>query len=205
MTIGFIGVNEILEAGLVKLIQSKDKTYEVVNCNLDLKTKEVDIYFIDLGSDIPFTTDIFNAIRTKNRNTKVLLYVSDVILSNISDYLVLGAEGVMTYECDFEEIWESIVAILKGGKSYCNKVLDILLQQQSLTLKEDCLPVQLSEREIEVVRHIASGKSSKQIAAELFLSYHTVNTHRKNVLKKVGVKRIPELVLFAQNMGLLEK
>jgi DNA-binding NarL/FixJ family response regulator len=60
-----------------------------------------------------------------------------------------------------------------------------------------------SERELEIIKLIESGLSSKQIAAKLFLSVYTVNTHRKNILKKSGKPMISNLIYELKEQGLL--
>jgi DNA-binding CsgD family transcriptional regulator len=60
-----------------------------------------------------------------------------------------------------------------------------------------CLPVILSERENEIIKHIAEGQTNIQIAENLFLSNHTVNTHRKNIMSKLGVKNTAGIVMYA--------
>jgi hypothetical protein len=61
----------------------------------------------------------------------------------------------------------------------------------------------LSEREFEIIRQIELGLSSKQIAEKLFLSVHTVNTHRKNILEKSGKSQISDLIYTFKDQGLL--
>ncbi len=68
--------------------------------------------------------------------------------------------------------------------------------------EDNCFPSLLTERETEIVKLIANGKSSKKIAEELFVSIHTINTHRKNISKKIGAKGTSDIVLFAVNEGL---
>lgn len=61
----------------------------------------------------------------------------------------------------------------------------------------------LSAREIEILILLCKGYSSSEIAAQLYLSAHTVNTHRRNILKKTGCKRSSQLYAFASHFGLL--
>jgi DNA-binding CsgD family transcriptional regulator len=63
--------------------------------------------------------------------------------------------------------------------------------------------IALSDREYEIVQHIQSGLSSEQIAEKIFLSVHTVNTHRSNILSKSGFSTIAELIYDYQKQGLL--
>ncbi|WP_372651382.1 response regulator transcription factor [Draconibacterium sp.] len=62
----------------------------------------------------------------------------------------------------------------------------------------------LSEREIDVLKLLASGKSNKEIAEELFISIHTVISHRKNISSKIGVKSTAALVIYAVANGLID-
>lgn len=204
MTLGFIGTNEVIEIGLSQLLSNKEKEFKLFNLNLtENANKTPDLLFIDFGADYQFASERLASLRILYPSIPVMLYISEHNLKSVKQLLNLGVQSVMTYECDFEEIYESMESILKGGKAYCNKVLDMLVRENESEENNDCLPVQLSKREIEVLRLVVSGLSSKQIAEELFLSYHTINTHRKNIIKKVGVKNVSELVLFAQNTGLI--
>ena len=61
----------------------------------------------------------------------------------------------------------------------------------------------LTPREIDVVKCTVSGLTAKETAEKLFVSHHTVNTHRKNIMKKLGFKSPQELTLYAVNTGLI--
>jgi DNA-binding CsgD family transcriptional regulator len=61
----------------------------------------------------------------------------------------------------------------------------------------------LTRREMDILRHLSMGKSSKQIGEDLFISPHTVDTHRRNLLKKLGCKTVVELTRFAFQNGLM--
>jgi len=63
----------------------------------------------------------------------------------------------------------------------------------------------LSERETEILTLVAEGRSSREIADQLHLSHHTINTHRKNILKKLACKSAAELMNYAYSKGLIEK
>jgi len=66
-----------------------------------------------------------------------------------------------------------------------------------------CEPVVLSEREIEIIVHIAEGNTNVQIADMLHLSSHTINTHRKNIMAKLGVKNTAGIVMYAVKSNLI--
>jgi DNA-binding NarL/FixJ family response regulator len=64
-----------------------------------------------------------------------------------------------------------------------------------------CDPVVLTEREIEVLVFISEGMTNVQIAEKLFLSNHTVNTHRKYIMQKLGVNNTASIVMYAVKSG----
>jgi DNA-binding NarL/FixJ family response regulator len=99
-----------------------------------------------------------------------------------------------------EELFEAINATLKGKKYYSNELLEILFEvTDRKTTAEDT--VQLTNSEIEIVRFIADGLTTKEIAAKKFISYHTVITHRKNIFRKLGVSSVSELIMHAIKAG----
>ncbi len=81
---------------------------------------------------------------------------------------------------------------LSAGKDEINDIfLDIFKQRDSSESSE------ISEREREIIKLVALGKTNKDIAEDLFLSIHTVITHRKNISKKLGIKTISGLTIYA--------
>lgn len=87
---------------------------------------------------------------------------------------------------------------LDGEKSYYNEKVNI-----PLSIDATKNPIYLTKREIEILALIVKGKTSSQIASLLFISKHTVNSHRKNILQKTNCKLVSELVLKTINEGLL--
>jgi DNA-binding CsgD family transcriptional regulator len=74
---------------------------------------------------------------------------------------------------------------------------------ENLKLQHRLILESLSKREIEVLKKICEGFSSRDIATDLFISKHTVETHRKNLLKKLKVKNVASIVLFCSETGLI--
>ena len=80
-------------------------------------------------------------------------------------------------------------------------MLDIILEKRETP---DCNATILTERESEITALVAKGLTNKEIANQLCLSHHTVHSHRKNIIKKLGVSSVSELTLYALNVGLIE-
>ena len=78
--------------------------------------------------------------------------------------------------------------------------MEVIINQQQEEEKPDIL----THTETEIVRAIALGKSTKEIAVERFSSVHTVNTHRKNIFRKLGVNTAHEVIKYALRAGLVD-
>lgn len=118
--------------------------------------------------------------------------------------------GVTSYvkkDCDIDEIVDAVLHTADGQRFFCGKILETLRQaafdvDSFLNEPLSCAPVTLSARECEVVGLIAEGKSYTRIAEHLNLSAHTVTTHRRNIMQKLGVNNTAAVVLYAVKNGL---
>ena len=96
----------------------------------------------------------------------------------------------------------------KGNKFFCGQILETIQKAQIDVNDLDfdsfsCDAVVLSERENEIIVLIAEGFTNNQIAEELFLSNHTITTHRKNIMAKLGVKNTAGIVMYAVKTNLV--
>jgi DNA-binding NarL/FixJ family response regulator len=146
--------------------------------------------------------DIRNAISASSK-TNVLILSSDDNKSTILSVLNLGVKGYVTKECSLEEVGMAIQATVKGEKFFCHKVIDIIMEKH-LKVEPEIGIALLTSRETEILTLIAHGKSTVVIAEELFLSPHTVQTHRKSIIKKLNIKSPTEFVIYALDFGLLK-
>ena len=145
--------------------------------------------------------DIRNAMLT-SINTNVLLLSSDNNKATILEALQLGVKGYVTKECSLEEVGMAVQSTARGEKFFCHKILDIIMEKHFRPSPES-EPSILTTRETEILKLIASGSSTQTIADVLFLSPHTVQTHRKSIIKKLNIKSPTEFVIHAMDLGLL--
>jgi DNA-binding NarL/FixJ family response regulator len=109
----------------------------------------------------------------------------------------MGAMGYVTKNSSHEEMVEAILEVHNNKKYVCREVKDILSEQLSGMDNEGQPDINmLTSREMEIVRYLKKGYSSKEIAAELFVSVKTVEAHRNNILKKLKLKNTAALVNF---------
>lgn len=99
------------------------------------------------------------------------------------------------------EIREALNAVDRHTRYLSQRALETIITQQQ---QEDETPSVLTTTEMEIVKAIAQGKTTKEIAAERFSSVHTVTTHRKNIFRKLGINTAHEAVKYALRAGLID-
>lgn len=144
-------------------------------------------------------------VRKLYPDLKILVISGDNRSDTIIQALDNGVQGYLTRQCDEDEIIQAIFSVASGAQFFCNKVMNVMVENTaSPNSIGDCTPSTLSEREAEIICHVAKGFTTKEIADKLCLSSHTVSTHRKNILKKLEVKTVSEVIKYAINSGLVE-
>ena len=99
------------------------------------------------------------------------------------------------------EIHEALNAVSRHTRYLSQRALETIITQQQEEDKSDNI---LTQTETEIVKAIALGKTTKEIAAERFSSIHTVTTHRKNIFRKLGINTAHEAVKYALRAGLID-
>jgi DNA-binding NarL/FixJ family response regulator len=100
-----------------------------------------------------------------------------------------------------QEVREALQAASRHNRYISQRALEMIISQQQ---EEDDQPSVLTNTETEIVKAIAQGKTTKEIASERFSSIHTVTTHRKNIFRKLGVNTAHEVVKYALRAGLID-
>lgn len=200
--------SNILMANGLKAVLSKGwGVSEINNCRSEdqlfncLEKNCWDLVILDPNSSDNFCLETFLRIRKKYKSQKVIVISAMKDERLVQKILENGVQGYLTRECDEDELIHAIFAVTSGEKFYCNKVLDIILETRDTP---DCNATILTERESEITALVAKGLTNKEIANQLCLSHHTVHSHRKNIIKKLGVSSVSELTLYALNVGLIE-
>lgn len=139
--------------------------------------------------------DTLDRIKKKQPGLKTLIITDDDDSLAIKQFINSGVEGFLTKQCSPEEINSAITNITNGGKFYCHSIIDLITHHEQSHVSD------LSDREMQVIRYVGKGFSSEKIAETLHVSIHTVNSHRKNVLKKLGLKSPTELIVYAVKQG----
>lgn len=194
-----VGLNTILSKDcMIKVVGEATTNDELIDI---LKSNEVDVIIIDYTAP-GFTIDVIPAILNINKNLKVVAITPEQNPAVLMDALKSGVTSYIKKDCDTLEILDSVRETAVGNKFFCGKIMDTI-RKHSIDVEHldsenfSCAPVMLSEREIEIIKYIAEGSTNVQIAEYLHLSQHTVNTHRKNIMAKIGTKNTAGLVMYA--------
>jgi DNA-binding NarL/FixJ family response regulator len=198
----------IIRKGLRTLVQETPQFEYVTevtdNASLQqaLRTSEADVLIIDHCCDDCFSVEVIEDVKNRYPHLNILVISHEKSADEIKKIISLGIKNYLLKDCDEQEITDAIKACAKGDKYFCGQIIDALLEKE-LSSPEHCVTGSISERESEVISHLALGKRPKEIAALMNLSYHTVVTHKRNVYAKLGINNTVDLARYAAKTGLI--
>lgn len=165
------------------------------------------VVLIDYTSE-GFSIDIIPKTLSQYPQVKFVAITPDQSAQTVVDALRSGVLSHIKKDCDFSEIVNAVKETEKGHKFFCGQILETIHKASINTDDIDfesfsCEAVSLSERELEIIKLIAEGNTNAHIAELIFLSTHTVNTHRKNIMAKLGVKNTAGIVIYAVKTNLV--
>lgn len=155
-----------------------------------------------------FDIDIIPKIISINPLVKFLAITPEQSAQTLVNALRSGVKSYVKKDCDLSEIISAVEETGRGNKFFCGQILETI-QRASIDVNDidfesfSCEAVIVSERENEIIILIAEGLTNAQIAEHLFLSNHTINTHRKNIMAKLGVKNTAGIVMYAVKTNLV--
>lgn len=173
-----------------------------------LKYQEVDIILMDIDMPIMNGYEATQLVLKKYPHIKVIaltMYDEKALITKIVN---AGASGYILKNIRKEELLKAITKVANGEKYFSNEILFTLSKPELkdiISEKQNNIPiVQLTQREIEVLKLITQGLSNKEIGEKLFISPRTVDTHRTNLMQKLNVHNIAGLIRYAIKNGLVD-
>ena len=125
--------------------------------------------------------------------TRWLLFSEDLSADFVKILIASSTQfSVLLKECSLMEIKEAIRFCVASNRFVCQRMMEVLLAPKQ------------EEQETEILKDIALGMTTKEIAEKRFSSFHTVNTHRKNIFRKLGVNNVHEATKYALRAGLVD-
>lgn len=196
----------IFRQGLLKLLQTAEditvageagEGHEALRL---IEEEKPDVAMLDISMPNLSGLGIADEIRERGVGTKVIFLTmhNDLLTAKKG---ILSAPGYVLKDDAFEDLLYAIRTVAAGGKFISPAISVKLVQSHPLKESRDRI---LTEREIEILRLIASGLTNKKIAGKLSISVKTVETHRTRILQKLEVHSTTDLVKHALKMGLLD-
>ncbi len=161
-----------------------------------VRLNDVDVVVLDINMPIMDGITCARQLKKDHDHVKVLILTMYPQRSFVDEIISLGIDGCLLKNNTGKELSEAIHRVA-SGRQYYDRIRTFNSE------KEEVVQYKLSSRELQVVKEVAKGLTSIEIADQLFISEHTVNTHRKNIMNKLGLKNSSELVHFATDNQLI--
>ncbi len=166
-----------------------------------IRESDHQIILIDYTSP-NFSIDVIPQALQINPNLKFVAITPEQSGITLINAIKSGVTSYIKKDCDMDEIIDSVRETAKGEKFFCGKILETI-RKEAIPVNDIanvdyyCAPLTLSQRELEIIQLIAEGYTNDQVSDKLFLSKHTVATHRKNIMAKLGVNNTAAIVMYA--------
>ena len=181
-----IRIVEKFESGIVLLDYIEDNT--------------VDLILMDIFLPVINGVDLCKTIKQKHPKIVIIGMSSQSERSLVMQFIQNGGNGYILKNASFDEFKNCIYKAIDGEIVFSEEVKTIISQPLSEDLER--IPA-LSRRERDIALLLSQGKSTQEIADDLFLSFLTVQTHRRNILQKYKMKNVAELIAFLLKNNML--
>jgi DNA-binding NarL/FixJ family response regulator len=197
------GLRTILERdGLVMIVGEASNGRDAVKL---VAEQTPDVVIMDIGMSELNGMDAARQIQVNNPETKLIALSTHSDRHFVSAMLAAGASGYVLKEAAGDEIMRAVLAVHRGRKflspEIAGSVIDGFVSGRAVAAVSPSRP-QLGAREREVVQLLAEGKTSKDVARTLHISVQTVETHRRNIMSKLGIHSLSSLTKYAIREGL---
>ncbi len=208
--------HQVLIDGILAVLKT-NTDFEVVGFSLNgenlverVAKNGADILVMDINMPEKDGIQVLREFNEKGFTCKVIILSSYDDAKLIKEVIKLGAIGYLTKQCAGENIIDAISTVAYGEQYFSSTIKDKIFNMytnnnsngQTLNVEETISSI--TTRELEILNLIGQEKSGKDISEQLDISVNTVETHRKNLMKKLNVKSSIGLVLFATKHNLLE-
>jgi len=192
----------LMRRGIQQLIELEEG-FEVVGgagngsegINLALQTSP-DLIILDLNMKGLSGLDTLKALRAEDVDARIVILTVSDAKNDIFTLIDAGADGYLLKDTEPDTLLSQLKRIAQGEVILSDSIKNLLLERQSSQSPIDSL----TDREIDVLRLVATGLSNKQIAGQLFISEETVKVHIRNLLRKLNVhSRVAATVLYFEH------
>jgi len=202
--------HNLVRAGVRKILEAQSG-FEVVGEVGDgaaalelLAAQDVDVLVLDLTMPGMDGFEVLERAKRLRPETRVLVLSMHAGSEHVARAVRMGADGYLLKDSAVQELVAAIEAVM-AGRSYYSPTVQEQLSHLVRAGSALARPLdQLTDRERDILKLVARGFSTKEIASRLDISPRTVDTHRANLMRKLGLKSVALLTQFALREGLLE-
>lgn len=207
--------HQVLIDGMLAVLKT-NSNFEVVGFSLNgenlverVAKNGTDILVMDINMPEKDGIQVLREFNEKGFTCKVIILSSYDDAKLIKEVIKLGARGYLTKQCAGENIVDAINSVAEGEQYFSSTIKDKIFNiftnnHQNQTMNTEEIISSITTRELEILNLISQEKSGKDISEMLDISVNTVETHRKNLMKKLNVKSSVGLVIFAAKHNLIE-
>jgi DNA-binding NarL/FixJ family response regulator len=206
--------HQVLIDGMLAVLKTQSD-YEVVGFSLNgenlvdrVAQNDAHILIMDINMPEKDGIQVLREFNEKGFTCKVIILSSYDDPKLIKEVIKLGASGYLTKQCAGENIMDAINSVVLGQQYFSaaikDKIFDTFTDNNNeKALNDEQIISSITDRELEILNYICEERSGKDIGQILKISPNTVETHRKNLMKKINVKSTVGLVLFATKHNLV--
>jgi len=184
----------------IQIVGSLSSGEELISKMRDLSP---DIIIMDIHMKGMTGIEATRWVKERNNKVKVILLSMEVKKELVSAGIQSGIDGYLPKDVEKSTLIEAIRVVSKGEKYFNEAITNLVFEDfynrevSARQTKQHLQLTDLTKREMEVLQLVASGKSDKEVADQLFISAKTVNTHKMHILDKLGLRNTAELVKYA--------
>lgn len=163
-----------------------------------------DIVIMDIGMPVLGGIDATALLKSKMPDIKIIALSMHSDKHFIKGMLEAGATGYLFKNCTHPQLIEAIETVYAGKKYLSDKITEVLIDDYLDKGDDTDNNIEkLSEREFEVLKLFAEGKSTRDISEQLFVSVKTVGTHKQHILKKLNLNSTVDIIKYALKKGII--
>ncbi|HZK97484.1 MAG TPA: response regulator transcription factor [Prolixibacteraceae bacterium] len=196
------GIANLLSASpQIEIVAQAENGQEAIEKAKNLKP---DIIIMDLSMPVINGVDATRILHKELPEIRVLVLSMHCDKHYIKEGLEAGASGYLFKNCTYDQLIEAVNTVYQGKKYLSDKITEVLIQDYLSKEEKVCDNSQkLSERESEILKLKAEGKSTREISDILFISVKTVGTHKQHILEKLNLKSTADLIKYAIKKGIV--
>lgn len=188
------GIRQVLdEIGGIEVVAEASDGLEAISL---ARQHQPTLLTLDIAMPLAQGIEIYAEVRRWSPETRIVIFTGMTSVGLLSQLITSGVDGLFLKRSDPGAMRDAIPIILRGGKVIAPDVMELLENSEA--------PDVLTTRERQIISLIATGATNREIAERLGVSHKTVDNHRTNLMRKVNVHSVAELLSYALREGLLD-